>query len=62
MAIMSPFRTQALLIKDVIAKEAEGKKGGNIMKKVKTIGAFEDFVSCKFSTIIVSMTRTSDFK
>ena len=57
MAIMSPFRTQALLIKTIIQENRKAELGKKI-NKFSTIGSFEDFVSRRYSTIIVSMVRT----
>jgi len=57
---MSPLRTQALLIKNVIQEKRKAELGKKI-NKFATIGSFEDFVSMRFSTIIVSLVRTSSF-
>ena len=60
LAVMSPLRTQALLIKNVIQETRKNDLGKKI-SKFATIGSFEDFVSRRFSTIIVSMVRTQPF-
>ena len=60
MAIMSPLRTQALLIKNLVQEKRKGDLGKKI-SKFSTIGSFEDFVSLRFSTIIVSLVRTKSF-
>mmetsp|Transcript_11624 Transcript_11624/g.14693 ORF Transcript_11624/g.14693 Transcript_11624/m.14693 type:complete len:98 (+) Transcript_11624:1908-2201(+) len=60
MAIMSPLRTQALLIKNLVQEKRKNDLGKKI-SKFGTIGSFEDFVSRRFSTIIVSLVRTRNF-
>jgi hypothetical protein len=57
MAIMTPFRTQALVIKNVIQEERKSDMP-KAMKNFGTIGSFEDFVSCTFETVIVSLCKT----
>lgn len=57
-AVMTPFRTQALLIKNVIQDERKADLGKKI-SAFQTIGSFEDFVSrSKFSTLIISVCKT----
>ena len=60
MAIMTPYRTQALVIKNVI-QESRKSDLGKKLNKFSTIGSFEDFVSRRFNTIIVSLVRTESF-
>lgn len=60
MAIMSPLRTQALLIKNVVQEKRKSELGKKI-SKFSTIGSFEDFISMRFPTIVVSLVRTSNF-
>ena len=58
-AVMSPFRTQALVIKNVLQEERKD----DMPKGLKTfgmIGSFEDFVSCSFDIVIVSLCKTED--
>ena len=54
---MTPFRTQALVIKNVIQEER--KDLAKEIKKFSVIGSFEDFVSRSFSTIAVSYCRSN---
>jgi len=56
---MSPFRTQALVIKNVLQEERKDDlpKG---LKHFGNIGSFEDFVSCQYETVIVSLCKTED--
>ncbi len=51
-AVMTPYRTQALLIKN------RGEDLPKKLQKFETIGSFEDFISNRFSTIVVSHCRT----
>ena len=60
MAILTPIRFQALVIKNIVQESRKTELGKKI-SKFNTIGSFEDFVSTKFSTIIVSLTRTKSF-
>ena len=57
MAIMSPLRTQALLIRNIVQERRKGEVGKKI-SKFAMIGSFEDFVSRQFSTVVVSLVRT----
>ena len=61
LAVMSPFRTQVLVIKDVI-QEARKDELPKQISSFSTIGSFEEFVSRKFKTIIVSVCKTEDFE
>ena len=58
---MSPLRTQALLIRNVI-QENRKRDLGKKLSCFGTIGSFEDFLSRRYSTIIVSLVRTSNFE
>ena len=59
LAIMSTLRTQVLVIKSVI-QDVRKKELGAISKFNK-IGSFEDFISRRYKTIIVSLVRTKPF-
>ena len=58
---MSPYRTQALLIKNVI-QEIRKQELGKKLNTFSNIGSFEDFLSRRYSTIIVSLVRTANFE
>ena len=58
---MSPLRTQALLIRNVIQENRKHDLGKEL-STFATIGSFEDFLSRRYSTIIVSLVRTSSFE
>jgi hypothetical protein len=57
LAVMSPFRTQALVIKSVLQDERKEDLPKSL-KNFETIGSFEDFVSCHYETVIVSLCKT----
>lgn len=54
---MSPFRTQALIIKNVLQEERKDDLP-KALRSLSHIGSFEDFVSCQFDTVIVSLCKT----
>ena len=54
---MSPFRTQALVIKNVVQEERKDELPKAILNSI-VIGSFEDFLSCTFDTVIVSFCKT----
>jgi superfamily I DNA and/or RNA helicase len=56
-AVMSPFRTQALVIKNVILEERKDDLPKSL-RGFGAIGSFEDFVSCQYETVIVSLCKT----
>ena len=56
-AIMSPFRTQATLIKDTIEKDWDGPKSDCLERN---IGSIEEFLSVTFDTILVSFCKTKN--
>ena len=62
-AIMSPMRTQALVIKNCIQEtrkaELDSVKEG--LSSFARVGSIEDFVSKTFSTVMVSVCKTADF-
>lgn len=59
-AVMSPFRTQALVIKNVLMEERFHELPVSVQNAGLIIGSFEDFVSCSFETVIVSLCKTED--
>ena len=60
-AIMSPIRSQVLLVKNYM-QEVQKDKLHTDISGLKTFGSFEDFVSSTFNTIIVSVCKTEDFE
>ena len=56
-AVMSPVRTQALVIKNVILEERKDDLPKSL-RGFGAIGSFEDFVSCQYETVIVSLCKT----
>ena len=63
-AIMSPMRTQALVIKNCIqeTRKAELDQTKEGLSSFSRVGSIEDFVSRTFSTVMVSMCKTADIK
>mmetsp|Transcript_19962 Transcript_19962/g.14418 ORF Transcript_19962/g.14418 Transcript_19962/m.14418 type:complete len:109 (+) Transcript_19962:2173-2499(+) len=55
---MSPFRTQAMLIKNTIQESRKDLK--KQLKTFETIGAIDEFVSRSFDTVILSHCKTKD--
>lgn len=54
---MSPFRTQSLLIKNTLqTREDIDTK----LKKFSEIGSFDEFVSNRYSTVMVSVCKTKN--
>ena len=63
-AIMSPMRTQALVIKNCIqeTRKAELDAAKEGLSSFSRVGSIEDFVSRTFSTVMVSMCKTADIE
>ena len=60
-AIMSPIRSQVLIVKNYIQDVKKDKLHEDV-SGLTTFGSFEDFVSRTFNTIIVSVCKTEDFE
>ena len=60
-AIMSPIRSQVLLVKNYIQDVKKDQLHEDV-SGLTTFGSFEDFVSRTFNTIIVSVCKTEDFE
>ena len=59
-AVMTPYRTQSLAIKNCIQEQRD-----DLPKKVKqfsTIGSFEEFISQRFNTLIISHCKTENIE
>jgi hypothetical protein len=59
-ALTSPYRPQSLLIKNMLTDREDLDKETKDRFQVSNIGAFDEFVSRTFDTIIVSMCKTKN--
>ena len=59
-ALTSPYRPQSLLIKNTLTDREDVDKETKERFQVSNIGAFDEFVSRTFDTIIVSMCKTKN--
>ena len=59
LAVMTPYRTQALMIKETMQEERKNDLP-EFLQSFQTIGSFEDFVSRTFKTIVISLCKTDD--
>ena len=54
-ALMSPFRTQSLVIKNTLQEREDMDEK---QKNLNEVGAFDEFISQAFDTVVVSLCKT----